>query len=551
MSRVLACALALASRPALIIATAGCAYAGCGNADAVDSSAPLVIVGESTRYRAGDPLPRVTPWFDGQRVTLVAARGETIGLQIIRAPRTRANDVHVTLDGIAVRVFDVEDFEVTRPSTKGLYGGTQGKGRYADGLRSTLAEGTRTPHESTGSSAASSAASASSAPSVRSRAEVTLVELHISRAALVGTRSGELVVGDERFPIELAIADVTLPERAPRVWAYEDPRELAWAQQKGSDPISAHRAQQKGSDPISPSHTSPGTPSANERACAAMFRDYGVLLSPDLHLDWWPARRADFEGVRDVPVVISDDPAKAGDEVRAWIAATKGTGHVPFAIPIDEPRTKKRIQQVVELGKVIRGAGGGPHTFRFAVTADPRPEWLGFVDQFIQLRPAANSGAWTYNGIPPYSGGMVLDAETPGPRTWGWLMHRDGIAQWYVWDALYWHDRHNRKSTPMAERALDVARDPVSFDDGEDHGNLDGVLALPAADGCRPTLRLAALRRGQQDRALLELANACDPMATARVVARTMPRGGWPTDESVWEGSRRELVEIAACRRPR
>jgi hypothetical protein len=251
--------------------------------------------------------------------------------------------------------------------------------------------------------------------------------------------------------------------------------------------------------------------------------------------------------VRDVPVVISDDPAKVGDDVRAWIAATKGTGHVPFAIPIDEPRTPERIQQVVALGKAIRDAGGGPHTFRFAVTAPPRPEWLGLVDQFIQLRPAANSGAWAYNGIPPYSGAMILDAETPGPRTWGWLMHRDGIAQWYVWDALYWHDRHNRKTTPISERALDL-RDPVSFDDGEDHGNLDGVLALPGDGTCRPTLRLAALHRGQQDRALLVLANACDPMATARIVARTMPRGGWSTDESVWENSRRELIAIAACR---
>jgi len=139
--------------------------------------------------------------------------------------------------------------------------------------------------------------------------------------------------------------------------------------------------------------TSGGVPSDSERACAAMFREHGVLLSPDLHIDWWPARKADFAGIRDVPVVISEDPAKAGDEVRAWIAATKGTGHVPFAIPIDEPRTPKRIREVVELGKAIRAAGGGPNTFRFAVTADPRPEYAGLVDQFIQLRPAPNSGA--------------------------------------------------------------------------------------------------------------------------------------------------------------
>jgi hypothetical protein len=447
MSRILACALALAA---------------CGRADAVDSKPTLAIVGESTRYRLGDPLPEVTPWFDGNRVTLVAARGETIGLQVVadHAPR-----LALPLD---VHTFVVEAFDVTRPSTAGLYGKSAGTGRYADGLR----EGSPT-------------------------SGVTYVEIRVPRDAHVGTIAGELVVGERRYPVELAIADVTIPTTAPHVWAYEDPREIAWASTSTASKSAA--------------------PSDEERACAAMFRDYGVLLSPDLHVDAWPARRASFDGVRDVPVVISDDPAKVGDDVRAWIAATKGTGHVPFAIPIDEPRTPERVQQVVAL------------------------------DQFIQLRPAANSGAWAYNGIPPYSGAMILDAETPGPRTWGWLMHRDGIAQWYVWDALYWHDRHNRKTTPISERALDL-RDPVSFDDGEDHGNLDGVLALPGDGTCRPTLRLAALHRGQQDRALLVLANACDPMATARIVARTMPRGGWSTDESVWENSRRELIAIAACR---
>lgn len=484
MSRVLACALALAA---------------CDPAGATDPGPSIAVLGESTRYRIGDPLPRVTPWFDGERLSLAAARGETIGLQVVTS-----NDAPIVFElaGVDVRVFDVEAIEVARPSTPGLYGASAGKGRYADGL---------IPR-----------------PSPSSPSHVRYVEVRVPREMAIGSLQGALIVGDARYPVELAVADVTIPTRRPRVWAYEDPREIAWAS-KGAMPSRA-------------------IPSAAERACMSMFRDHGVLLTPDIHIDWWPSRKADFAGIRDVPVVISADPAKAGDEVRAWIAATKGTGHVPFAIPIDEPRTAKRIQDVVALGTVIRAAGGGPNTFRFAVTAPPRPEWLGLVDQFIQLRPAPRSGAWAYNGLPPYSGAMILDAETPGPRTWGWLMHRDGIPQWYVWDALYWHDRHNRKGAPLPGRALDL-RDPVSFDDGEDHGNLDGVLALPADGGCRPTLRLAALRRGQQDRELLELAKACDPMATAMVVARTMPVAGWPTDERVWERSRRELIEIATCRR--
>jgi hypothetical protein len=503
MSRVLSCALALAC--------------GCNSASAIDPPSRVAIVGESTRYRVGDSLPRTTPWFDGVRVSLLAARGETIGLQII-GRGVSSQDVRLSMKTLPTRTFDVAVFDVKRPSTA-LYGGSHGRGRYADGLveRAAASIDAPTNASSTGTT-------------------VTYIELVIPRDLPAGVIAGELEVGGARYPVELEVADVTLPVRVPRVWAYGDPRELAWARTASTKNANTD------------ANPSRAVPSSAERACIALFREHDVLLSPDVSIDWWPARKTDFAGIRDVPVVISADPAKAGDEVRAWIAATKGTGHVPFAIPIDEPRTPKRIADVVELGTMIRAAGGGPETFRFAVTANPRPEWLGLVDQFIQLQPAARSGAWAYNGLPPWSGAMVLDAKTPGARTWGWIAHRDAIAQWYVWDALYWHDRHNRKGAPLPGRALDL-RDPISFDDGEDRGNLDGVLALPGDRGCRPTLRLAALRRGQQDRSLLELAGACDPIRTANVVARTVPTRGWSTDESIWEASRRELIRIASCRR--
>ena len=143
---------------------------------------------------------------------------------------------------------------------------------------------------------------------------------------------------------------------------------------------------------------------------------------------------------------------------------------------------------------------------------------------------------------------MVLDAEAPGTRTWGWIAWRYHIPLWYVWDALYWHDRHHHKT-----QLLDAAHDATSFDDGDDHGNLDGVLALP---GCLPTLRLAALYRGLQDRALLDLAARCAPTENAALAARMIPRAlgdardgdapAWPTDDAAWESARRELLELAA-----
>ncbi|HEX2689318.1 MAG TPA: hypothetical protein VHN14_22000 [Kofleriaceae bacterium] len=486
----------------LAIGLAGsAALPGCGHREAA-RHAPgpaLQVLGESSRLRTIDPTPATSPWFDGTRVSLIAARGEILGLQVLHrgggpvaltfSPRQTA-----PTRSVQVRGYDVEYFEVRRPSTA-MYGGSQGGGSYPDGL----------------------------SPAPVPATDPAYFEIEIARDVMPGVLDGELGVAGQTFPVALTISPVTLPPLPLRVWAYEDARESIWA---GSD----------------------------ERACIAMFRGYGVLLSPDVHLEDWPVRRDQFAGIRDVPVWISDDPVRARDQVKRWIAAFAGTGQVPFAIPIDEPRTPERRRQVRALADVVRAAGGGPTSFRFAVTDTPHEEYGDAIDLYISLSPRLGDRIvrWTYNGAPPAAGSMVLDAEPPGMRTWGWIAWRWQIPIWYAWDALYWHDRHNRKGAPLPGRALDPRRDPVSFNDGEDHGNFDGVLALP---GCRPTLRLAALRRGYQDRALLDAAAACDRPAAERVAAELVPRAlgdagatpSWPSDEAAWEAARQKLIALAGC----
>ena len=247
---------------------------------------------------------------------------------------------------------------------------------------------------------------------------------------------------------------------------------------------------------------------------------------------------------------------QAAEQVERWIEIFAGTGQVPFAIPIDEPHRPELRRKLRALADAVRAAGGGPSRFRLAVTDAPHPEYGDTIDLYISPTAAHLTGdrvaRWTYNGAPPRAGSMVLDAEPPGMRTWGWIAWRWRIPIWYVWDALYWHDRHNRRGAPLPGRALDPRIDAVSFDDGEDHGNLDGALALP---GCQATLRLAALRRGYQDHALLELAAACDRRAADQLAARLVPRAlgdagataAWPTDEAAWEAARRRLIELASC----
>nr|HEX4312918.1 hypothetical protein [Kofleriaceae bacterium] len=446
----------------------------------------------------------------GSNVELVGARGETLEVVVAGRATWQLAGSAATVDA-----FEVRDVTVATASTD-MYGATAGVGDYPDELVPI-------------SGAAGSGAAGSGAASY--------FAIAIARDAAPGDHAGTLAVaGGATYRVTLRVSPAVLPPLPPqRVWAYYDPRELGG---KLAAPTDA------------------------ERACIAMFRARGVLLSPDLPVDAWPARRELLAGMPDIPAVIPDDPATAGSAVQAWIAATRGTGQVPFAIPIDEPHGPAR-DAVATLAAVVRRSGGGSATFRYAVTADIDP-MLGDVDLFItgHARRSDAVARWTYNGRPPAAGGMVVDSPSPSLRTWGWIAARYAIPTWYVWDALYWHDRHNAKRRHEAGlgRALD-RRDAVTFDDGDDHGNLDGVLAYPGDPGdaavpCRPSLRLEALRRGLEDRALIDVAASCHPAETAALVAKVIPVAlgdapptgppEWP-DDAGFAAARLQLLALADC----
>ncbi|HEX4418135.1 MAG TPA: hypothetical protein VH165_09575, partial [Kofleriaceae bacterium] len=240
----------------------------------------LQILGETSRLRISDPTPATSPWFDGTRVALTAARGEILGLQVVHRDRQPVTLAWPGGAPVQVRGYAVEPLEVVRVSTA-LYGGSHGAGWYAEGL-------------------AAAAAPAS---------DPAYFEVEVARDAAPGVIAGELRVAGRVVPVALTVAPVTLPRLPIRVWAYDNAVESIWDR-------------------------------SDERACSAMFRSYGVLLSPDVHYIDWPERRAglaDGSEIRDVPVWIPDYPPLAGAAVKAWIAAFRGTGQVPFAIPIDEP----------------------------------------------------------------------------------------------------------------------------------------------------------------------------------------------------------------------
>ncbi|CAN5472761.1 hypothetical protein BH11MYX1_BH11MYX1_02790 [soil metagenome] len=456
----------------------------------IDPGPELQIVGETVRLRTGDPVPRSSPWFDGARVTFVAARGETLGFQVIHRG---GGPVTVTLPQTDVHGFAVDRALVKRASSD-MYGtGMRGGGDYPDGLTETHVPAT----------------------------DPAYFTITVPPTLAPGHYPGELVVAGRKLPIDLDVAAVTLvlPLAA---WAEYNPKEIGGTVEAPSEP---------------------------EKQCIAMFRERGVLLAPPTTAVGYRARKELLAGAPFVPVELPADPQAAASEARAWRGLLQNQR--PFAIPIDEPNAAARAN-VHALAEAVHEAN---RDLLFAVTDEPRSAYGDAIDLYVTLVPKLGDAfvRWTYNGAEPRAGSMVVDASPPGTRTWGWIAWRYRIAIWYAWDALYWHDRHNHKSAPP--RVLDPHVNAESFDNGDDHGNLDGVLALPDPAGCRPTLRLEALRRGLEDRALLDLAAACDVDATNALAKSLVPEAlgdasrqrSWPSDEAPWEAARRRLLELADC----
>jgi len=190
------------------------------------------------------------------------------------------------------------------------------------------------------------------------------------------------------------------------------------------------------------------------------------------------------------------------------------------------------------------------------VTAAPSPDFGDAIDVFISpsSRPPHR---WTYNGAPPSAGSMVIDADGTALRSWGWIAARYDVELWYAWEGTYYADRYNGGGP------TDVLANPLTFDQRKkgardaDWGNGDGVLVYPGAGGPWPSLRLKALRRGLQDRALLLALAACgagDVVAreTHALVPRALDEGkgaaAWPGDAAPWEAARNRLYDAWRAR---
>ncbi len=122
---------------------------------------------------------------------------------------------------------------------------------------------------------------------------------------------------------------------------------------------------------------------------------------------------------------------------------------------------------------------------------------------------------WYYNGNRPHFGHTMIECESADILVDCWLKYIYGISTWFVWEGTQWY--HNQ-SGPKSHLHQRVFSNPLTYLNWWwDYGNGDGVLVYPGRmpfypdedrglDEFLPSIRLKAIRRGQQDCLLMQLA---------------------------------------------
>jgi len=474
-----------------------------------------VVVLDDGERLARDRPPPPGPWPGDAPIELVAAREETLALQVVVDPA--AGRVHVVLDGdVPARATTYAErfIEVKRPS-----GNARERG-------ASLAFAPRSAPKGLTGFVADPLVPADEAE------RAMWIDLFVPPAAVAGAHEGRLRVLDaggatlaERA-LRLRVVDRTLPWPGAAITTfYENDRlpkhgvdEVALRRLLHAHRISAIREITRLDDPSLP---------LDDRA-----------LSGELYAD---GRGEGIVALGAYGALGDPDPAKI-EAVARLAARFRGKGEI-FLYAADEdcasPRAKAWRQVV-------------PPGVRVGVTCsvDPRTQDADLVMATAdRWRPGWN--AWVYNGRRPWAGPMMLDVPAVDLRANAWIAARYGVERWFYWESTYWGDVdplvvaetfHNRRG---------------------DWANGDGVLVYPdpAGGGAPlPSIKLKSLRRGAEDAGWIALARASNAPATDAIVRRAIPRAlgeaeesdapAWQERGAAWLATRSELDDLIEGRAP-
>jgi hypothetical protein len=515
-----------------------------------DEPLSLHLLGDSTKLRRFDPVPASAS--SAGALSIEAARGETVAFQLVlrRGERGPAS-ARVSLsplvgpnDGRLEGQLFEEQTLVVRQGSSAMFGpGLLGPGIYPDPLvplvdgRLDLWSGNRlvwidlsVPREA--------------APgSYRASLRVELPDRTLERAIRVEVRGVTL---PQRPPLVMILYLLQLIEEStglPRPEALVLERELHRL-------VRAHGAYLA---------TTPALSNIERLVPMLDASLYGDGAPAPLY---WP-----------IDLMATDRAGlqRSAQRWMRWLAARR-LPIQPFAYLFDEPGSREDYELIRRRAAWVHEAPPPGNLLPVMVTEQVTPDdpsWpslIGAVDYWTSAldfpEPAASRRRstrerfFTYNGSEPGSGSQLLDADGVSLRTWGWIAFLFEIDLWLLWQGAYYRDIFN--GGPHADPYVEAATfDKRHGGKAEDVGNGDGVIVYPPRRrGDRPvaSLRLKALRRGEQDRRYLLLAASCGRGSEARRIARGLiPRAfneskgavtAWPKDERLWERARLMLLRL-------
>ncbi len=361
------------------------------------------------------------------------------------------------------------------------------------------------------------------------------LDVTIPRDARAGRRSGALVIRQSgaaiaRIPIEVDVADATLPYRPVSFFAYYgrgalERRNGAAAERGLFQMLHAHRvdALPAVNEPGDVERLAPmldgslftkqnGYEGPGERVPPALVAlgTYGHIGEPTpAHVAF--VRDALTKIPRAIPEVVFYAADEDCDEVTsaAWRQAFKGSPEFSRVKILHSCSHDPRKQDV----DVVM------------MTAD------GFMtDAAIEARKSGRE-VWVYNGALPRSGSLLLDTGVTSLRADGWIAASRPVGRWFFWETTFYDDDNSGGRGP-----IDPFATAASFHNK--HGDvalLDGILVYPGDQrdrfgehalhlpGVLPSMRLKNLRRGAQDAGIYALARAAHPKEADTIVDVAFP----------------------------
>jgi hypothetical protein len=365
---------------------------------------------------------------------------------------------------------------------------------------------------------------------------IVWIDLNVPRQQPAGAYRGVLTIRNStttltKIPVELDVADATLPDRPVATALFYDPQGLSRRVGGGAEEqlwklLHAHR--------IAPLHDSTsvedvlrqrdaldGTLYTSARGYDGPGAGAGDdVLSLGAYGAFGPPNDQALASVRAVADAVAEASLFESTEVFLYAADERCTS--PWG---DGWRRLLHGAADTNLRRVSVAWTCADDPYSQPVDIPIVPATLDVA----RVRAARDRGkrVWVYNGILPHSGTFLLDADAVSPRVNGWLAAMFEIGRWFYWESTFWYGPHG--ATP-----IDPFAEPESLHNGDgDWANGDGVLLYPGRqldgfaehslgfEGVVASIRLKNWRRGIEDAGYLQLARVRDREA-ADAIARSL-----------------------------